>query len=121
MLTKPDEDERLLAWVYRRSLMTAETDAQHLRRKNAKELRLAIKQSEREAKEATEEKARLARLKREQDRVVRRMKGLIILSDDDSDGSDNDNSSSDDQDPPPAADNDNCAGDPKGKGPARKW
>ena len=45
--------------------MTAETDAHRLRQKNAKALRLAIEQSERDAKEAAAEKARVARLKRE--------------------------------------------------------
>ena len=94
-------------------------DARHLRRKNVKALRLAIEQSEREAKEAAAEKARVARLKREQDRAVRRMKGLIVLSD--SDDGDSSTSSSDDQDPPPATDAYRYAGDRKGKGPARKW
>ena len=53
--TEPDADEntRLLAWVYRPSLTTTETGAHRLRRKNAKVLRLAIEQSEREAKEAS--------------------------------------------------------------------
>ena len=97
-----------------RSLTTAETDARRLGRKNAKALRLAIEQSEREAKEAAAEKVRVARLKREQDRAVRRMKGLIVLED-------SCTFSSDDQDPPPAADAYSCAGDRKGKGPARKW
>ena len=46
----------------------------------------------------------MARLKREQDRAVRRMKGLIVLSDSDSDSDDSCSSSSDDQDPSPAAD-----------------
>ena len=89
--TEPDAnvDGRLLAWVYRHTLMTTETDARRLQRKNTKALRLAIEQSEREAKEAATEKARVARLKREQDRAVRRMKGLIVLSDSDSDDGDN--------------------------------
>uniref|UniRef100_M8C8N9 Phosphorylated carbohydrates phosphatase n=1 Tax=Aegilops tauschii TaxID=37682 RepID=M8C8N9_AEGTA len=69
MQVEPDEDERLIAWVYRRSVMAAEADACRLRRKNAKALRLAIEQSEREAKQATTEKARVAKLKQEQDRV----------------------------------------------------
>ena len=109
--------------MYRRSLTTAETAARRLRWKNAKVLRLAIEQSEREAKEAAAEKAQVARLKREQDRAVRRMKGLIVFSDSDSDNSDCDSctSSSDDQDPPPAAEDYNCAGTQKGKGPPRKW
>lgn len=38
----PDEEERLLAWVYRRSLTMAKTDARWFRRKKAKALRLAI-------------------------------------------------------------------------------
>ena len=66
------------------------------------------------------EKARVARLKREQDRAVHRMKGLIVLSDSDSDGDNSCRWSSDDQDPPPATDSHNYAGDRKGKGPARK-
>ena len=41
----------------------------------------------------------MARLKREQDREVCWMKGIIVLSDSDSDGGDNCTSSSDDQDP----------------------
>ncbi|KAE8771148.1 Phosphorylated carbohydrates phosphatase [Hordeum vulgare] len=57
MLTEPNEDEHLLAWVYRWSLTTAETDARLLRRKNAKALRLVIEQFKREAKELVEEKA----------------------------------------------------------------
>ena len=55
-----DEDERLLTWVYRRSLTTVETDARRLRWKNTKALRIAIEQFEREAAAA----ARLAKLKR---------------------------------------------------------
>ncbi|KAE8796529.1 hypothetical protein D1007_28519 [Hordeum vulgare] len=80
-------------------------------KKIAKVLRRAIEQSEREAKEAAEDKARVARLKREQDMAVRRMKGLIILSGDDSD----------DQEPSPAADGYSSAGDPKRKGLVRTW
>ncbi|KAE8797459.1 Phosphorylated carbohydrates phosphatase [Hordeum vulgare] len=121
MPTERDEDERLLAWVYRRSLTTAEKDARRLRRKNAKAPRLAIEQSEREAKEAAKEKTRLARLKQEQDKAVRRIKELIVLSDDDYDNSESDSSSYDDQDPLPATDDYSCVGDPKGKGPAKKW
>jgi hypothetical protein len=37
---EPNEDERLLAWVYSRSLTTAETDGRHLLRKNVKALAL---------------------------------------------------------------------------------
>ena len=48
----------MIFWMW-----TAETDARRLRRKNAKALRLAIEQSEREATEAVAEKARVARLK----------------------------------------------------------
>lgn len=88
----PDEEERLLQWVYRRSLTTAETDARRIRRINAKQLQLGIEQSEREA-------ARVAKLKRKQDRIVRRLQGYIVISS--SDGSDSDGS---DVDPPPAAD-----------------
>ena len=108
----PDEEKRLLAWVNCRSLTTAEIDARRLRRKNAKALRLAIEQSEREALEKAKEAARLAKLRRQQDRAVQRLKGLVIVSSSSSDESD---------DPPPAADGYNYAGDQKGKGPARKW
>ncbi|KAE8769190.1 hypothetical protein D1007_59217 [Hordeum vulgare] len=92
-------------------LAPPETDARRLRRKNAKAPRIAIEQSKHEATEA----ARLAKLKREQDREVRRLKGLVILSDDDDD--DHDSSS----DSPLAVDSYSCVGDRKGKGPARKW
>ena len=78
--------------------MMAETDARRLRRKNAKALQVAIEHSEREAKEAAEEKARVTKLKRELDREVRRMKGLIVLSDSDSDS---DNGDCDSCTPPP--------------------
>ena len=121
MEADPDDDARVLTWVYHLSLTTVQTDACRLRRKNAKELRLAIEQSEHELKEAATEKALVARSKREQDRAVRRMKGLIVLSDSDSDGGDNCTSSSDDQDPQPAVDAYRCARDREGKGPARKW
>ena len=50
--------------------MTTETDARWLRGKNAKALRLAIEQSEREAKKKSLEAARLAKLKRQQDQAV---------------------------------------------------
>lgn len=61
---------------------------------NAKVLRLGIEQSEREA-------ARVTKLKRKQGRIVRRVKGYIIISDSSDDyGSDYDGS---DIDPPPAA------------------
>ncbi|KAE8795750.1 Phosphorylated carbohydrates phosphatase [Hordeum vulgare] len=116
MLVEPGEDERLLTWVYRLSLTTAETNGRRLPGKNAKALRLAIEQSEREAKEITEEKAGLAKMKQEQDRTVRRMNGLIVLSDFDSDDGDSDTSSSDDQDPPPSANGYTGANDPRGKG-----
>ncbi|KAE8812575.1 Phosphorylated carbohydrates phosphatase [Hordeum vulgare] len=115
MLVEPDKEECHLAWVCRRSLAAVETGTRCLRWKNAKALRLAIEQSEREAKEAAKEKARLSWWKREQDRAVRRMKGFIVLSDDDSDDNDNDNSPDDDQDPSPAADGYSCASDLKAK------
>ncbi|XP_044431885.1 uncharacterized protein [Triticum aestivum] len=89
-------------------------------------LRLAIEQSEREAKEAAAEAARVAKLKQQQDKAVRWMKGLVVLSSSssDSDGSstssDGSSTSSDDQDPPPAADAYSYAGDRKGKDPTRK-
>ncbi|KAE8820289.1 Phosphorylated carbohydrates phosphatase [Hordeum vulgare] len=115
MLTKPDEDECLLAWVYHWSLTTAETGARRLQRKNAKALRLAIEQPKREAKEAAMEAAR------EKDRAVCRVKGLVVLSDSDDEDSDSCSSSSFDQDPSLAANGYNYAGDRKGKGLTRKW
>ncbi|KAE8799822.1 Phosphorylated carbohydrates phosphatase [Hordeum vulgare] len=118
---EPDEDERLLAWVYRQSLTTAETDYRCLRWKNVRVLQLAIEQSKREAKELTEEKARLAKMKREHDMVIRRVDFLIVLTDTDSDDGDSGTSSSDDQDPPPAVDGYKCVGDPRDKGPMRNW
>ena len=59
----------------------------------------------------------MAKLKRKQDRIVRRLQGYIVISDSSSD----DGSDGSDVDPPPAADSYSCAGDRKGKGPARKW
>ena len=82
--------------------MTTETEAGRLRWKNAKALRLAIEQSEREAKEKATEAARLAKLRRQQDRAVQRLKGLDIVSSSSSD--DHGSSSDESDDPPPAAD-----------------
>ncbi|KAE8801424.1 Phosphorylated carbohydrates phosphatase [Hordeum vulgare] len=67
---EPDEDERLIAWVYHWSLTTTKLDARRLHRQNAKALWLAIEKSEHEAKEKATEAARLAKLKRQQDRAV---------------------------------------------------
>ena len=120
MLTEPNEDEWLLAWACRRSLATAETNARRLRQKNAMVLRLTIEQSEWEANKAAAEAARVAKLKRQQDKSVRRLKGLVVLSSSDSD-SDDGSTSDDDQDPPPAADAYGYASDRKDKGLARKW
>ncbi|KAE8814282.1 Phosphorylated carbohydrates phosphatase [Hordeum vulgare] len=86
-----------------RSLAMTETDAHRLRQKNVKTLRLAIEQSEHEEKEAKKDKARLAKLKREQDMTVHQMKGLIVISNSDDDN-DSCTSTSEDQDPPLAAD-----------------
>ncbi|KAE8813853.1 Phosphorylated carbohydrates phosphatase [Hordeum vulgare] len=66
MKREPDEDTHLLEWVYRQSLTTARTNEWWLRRKNAKALWIAIEQSECEAAE----EARLAKLKRQQEREV---------------------------------------------------
>ncbi|KAE8788309.1 Phosphorylated carbohydrates phosphatase [Hordeum vulgare] len=118
-MSKPDEDARLLKWVYRRSLTTVETDAQRLRRKNAKTHRIAIEESEREAAKAAAEAVRLAKLKREQDREIRWLERLVFLSDDDDDNLGS--SSYDSAESPPPADSCSCAGDRKGKGSARKW
>ena len=96
-----------------------ESDARRLRQKNTKALRLAIEQSERETLEKAKEAARLAKLRRQQDRAVQRLKGLVIV---DSSGDDHHGSSSDESDDPsPADDGYSYAGDQKGKGPARKW
>ena len=111
----PDDDERLLQWVYYRSLTTVEMEVPRLRRIDAKALQLGILQSEREAEEA----ARVAKLKQKQDHIVRCLKGYIIINSSSSDDSD-DNDGSDD-DIPPAAGPYSSAGDRKGQGPARKW
>ncbi|KAE8769069.1 Phosphorylated carbohydrates phosphatase [Hordeum vulgare] len=86
----PDTEERLLQWVYRRSLTMTDTDAQWLQRINFEQLWLDIEQSEREAAEATSEAARVAKLKRNQDRLPRLHRHLLSPSSDgsDSDGSD---------------------------------
>ena len=64
----------------------------------------------------------VAKLKRQQDRAVRRMKGLIVLSEDtDDDGNYHGSSSDDSNCPAPAADAYSCTGDWRSKGPARKW
>ena len=73
-----DEEDRIFEWACRRSLTEAETNARGLRRLKAKQLRLGIEQSDREA-------ARVAKLKRKQDRVVRRLQGYIVISDSSSD------------------------------------
>ena len=57
---EPNEDQRLLAWVYRWSFTMAEMDARWLLRNNVRALRLDIKQSEREALEKAQEAARMA-------------------------------------------------------------
>ena len=93
-------------------------DARRLRRKNAKALRLAIEESEREALKKAKEAARLAKFRHQQDPAIQRLKGLISIDS----SSDGDGSSSDESDdPPPADDRYSYAGDQKGKGPARKW
>lgn len=61
----------------------------------------------------------MAKLKLQQDRAIRRMKGLIIISDSSSGDDDRHGSGSDD--PPPTANAYSCVGDQKGKGTARKW
>ena len=113
----PEEDDRLLEWVCRRSLIELRTNVRRLRRINAKQLRLNIEQSEREAAEAVAEATRVAKLMRKEDHDVRRLQGYIVISD----SSDDDRSDGSNMDPPPATDSYSCAGDRKGKGPARKW
>ena len=100
----PDDEECLLQWVYRRLLTTAETDARRLRRINAKQLRLGIEQSEREA--------RVDKLKRKQHRVIQRLQGFIAISNfSSSDGSDGS-----DGDPPPATDRTTVSATERAKG-----
>ncbi|KAE8807045.1 Phosphorylated carbohydrates phosphatase [Hordeum vulgare] len=117
MLEEPDKDECLLAWVYRRSLTMAKTDTHCFRWKNGKALRLAIDKSKCEVKEAALQAAWVAKLKREQDIPVYRMKEIIILSDYDDKEYGIYTSSDDDQDPPTATDGFSCVGDRKGKRP----
>ncbi|KAE8814678.1 Phosphorylated carbohydrates phosphatase [Hordeum vulgare] len=111
MPAEPGNDECLLALVYRRSLTTVETHARRLRR-NAKALRLAIEQSEREAKKLAKEKARLMKMKWGQGRPSDGRPHRPL------DDGDKGTSSSD---PPPVVDSYSCVGDPKGRGPVRKW
>ena len=113
----PDEEDRLFEWACRQSLTEVEMKARRLRRVNAKQLRLGIEQSEREAAEAVAEATRVAKLKRKEDHDVRRLQGYIVISD----SSDDDRCDGSNVDPPPATDSYSCAGDQKGKGPARKW
>lgn len=116
-----DPDDQLLAAVLRRSLTTVKTDAWRLRSKNAKVLRPAIEQSEREVAEKVVAKAKAARQAKEQARTVCWMAGIISFDDDSNvcDGSD----VSDDAHPTAAAYTLGYShtGDRKGKGPARKW
>ncbi|KAE8771615.1 Phosphorylated carbohydrates phosphatase [Hordeum vulgare] len=102
--------------------MIAEKEVCLIWQKNAKALRLAIDQSECEAKEATTEAAWFAKLKQEQDKTARRIKEIIALSDsnDDDNNDDGCTSDNDDQDPASATDAYSCAGDWKCKGPMRK-
>ncbi|KAE8771586.1 hypothetical protein D1007_56542 [Hordeum vulgare] len=65
---------------------------------------LVIELSECEPKEKVIEVARLAKLKRQQDRAVRWLKGLITLSPSSDDNNDHGASSDDSCNPPPAAD-----------------
>ena len=57
----------------------------------------------------------------QEDRAVRRMKELIVLSDSGDGDEHNSTSSFDDQDPPPAVDTYSYADNRKGKGPVKKW
>ncbi|KAE8768926.1 hypothetical protein D1007_59543 [Hordeum vulgare] len=99
----PGKEECLLEWVYHRSFATTNTDARWFLRINVEQLRLSIQQSEREA-------ARVAKLKRKQDCIVRRLQGYIIISD----------SSDDDVDQPPAVKAYTIDDDLNGKGLTRK-
>ncbi|KAE8780435.1 hypothetical protein D1007_46455 [Hordeum vulgare] len=82
-------------------------------------------QSKHDAKEVAQEASRVIKLKLQQDMAVRKMKGLVVLSNSDSDSDCNDDQSStpfgDDLDLPPLADAYSYAGDRKGKGSTRKW
>ena len=68
--------------------------------------------------EKAKEAARLAKLRRQQDRAVQRLKGLVIVdsSSDDDDDDGGGSSSEESYDPPPADVGYRYAGDPKGKG-----
>ncbi|KAE8780436.1 Bifunctional dihydroflavonol 4-reductase/flavanone 4-reductase [Hordeum vulgare] len=90
-------------------------DTRRLRRKNAKELRLSIEQSECGAKEEATETARLAKLRRQQDWDVPRLNGLVILSCS-SNGDDHDASSDNSHDPPLAAGAYSCVATKSEKG-----
>ncbi|KAE8792592.1 hypothetical protein D1007_32895 [Hordeum vulgare] len=79
-------------------------DTRQLRWENAIAFLLAIEQSEHLAKEKAAEVAPLAKLKRQQDRAVRRLKGLVIFSTSSSDDDDDEHGVSlDDSDYPPQA------------------
>ena len=121
--TLMDPEAMLLVSVLRRSLMTAETDARRLRRKNAKALRLAIELSKREANKEAVVKAKATCHAKEHDRLLHRLSGIRCGSD--SDPTHGCTSSSDDgASPHPNAykeEGHSRVDDRNGEGPARKW
>ena len=98
MQAEPDEDARSSNGSTTDRLR-AKTGARRLRRKNAKALRIAIEQSERETTEA----AQLAKLKRQQEMEVRWLKWLVIISDFDSNDGDSFSDDESDEDEAVAA------------------
>jgi hypothetical protein len=121
--TLEDPEEQILATVIWRPLTTVKMNVRRLRCKNVNVLWLSFKQPEREAMAETVTKAKAAQLAKAQDHIAQRMSGNIYSSDD-SDLTDGSSSSFDD-DAPPSFDAymevHSRTGDPKGKGPARKW
>ncbi|KAE8807535.1 hypothetical protein D1007_16072 [Hordeum vulgare] len=71
------KEERLLTWVYFRSLTTKETNASQLWRKNVKVLWLGLDQYAREAATKTR---RVAKINCKQERIVWKLKGYSVLS-----------------------------------------
>lgn len=116
-----DPEEQLLCEVMRRSLTSAETDARHLRCKNAKALWLGVEASEHLAREKKSAKAKAAHHTKEQARTISRLSGYISSALDIGI-----TSTDNDDDNPSAVDAYTkeiyCrSSDRKGKGSAKKW
>lgn len=110
----------LLCYVICRSFTLVGTDARR-RRKNAKALRLSIKESERIAQQRVASEAKAQRLAKEQARAAQCLAWLCSSS-----PSNDGDTTTDDDDAPPAAGTYTAefyrrSEDRKGKGPARKW